>query len=352
MKSWLMGLFDPAADGDGTHLRDSGSADRVELLLAHHARTGHWEELAARLDRLRRDGLHDDLPAWFRVRSAAATATSRLDQALAFLQEGRALYPSEPRIAVALAAIHASRGEREAMLELDRATHHPLISPGEAMAQVRRLALWDAHDDALSALEPVLQAAYELADELGGGGALLARGVPPGDVLLRTGAALYAARGQDDRAVALLREGAVRLPGMDVELLLDEFSVLRGGDPARLLSHDRAAADEAERRGRPTAAERLRIAIVTGRDGRSPGEAEELLHLVTLAPLDAAWIDDMRRLALEDVAHRRGDAAGAQTRRSELLANMEHVFAPDRALRFLLVDALERLAAAHRATFG
>ena len=156
------------------------------------------------------------------------------------------------------------------------------------MAQVRQLALWHAHDDAVAALTPLLDAAYDTAEQLGGGGVLVARGLPQGETLLRFGAALHAARGDDDAARVLLTEGGLRLPGVDVASLRDELTALRGGDAARLLDADLRAADDAERRGRPSASERLRVAVVASRDGRSASEAEDGLRAVEVTPLDPA----------------------------------------------------------------
>ena len=352
MKDWLRGMFGnkpEKASSVSSGVPSRATSDRVERLYEHHARTGLWTELAIRLDRLRRDGLQPGEEAiWYRIRAAADTEQGRLDSALTLLEEAREVYPDEVEIVSALADLHAARGEPVRMLAYDALVPFPAVRAAEALRQVRRAALWEAYREALTALEPVLQTTLELGTATAS--VLTAHGLPPLATTTRLGAALHLAVDESEAAQALVREAHSRVDDFDGRAILAELSVNLGGDNAALRVADERAAEDAERRARPAAEYLLRTAVLDARAAPDSEAAQACLDAVHITTLDPACLADLRELAREDDAYRRGDVARAVSLRRALLARPEHVTPPERAFRFLLTAAARRLAADYRAT--
>jgi hypothetical protein len=129
----------------------------------------------------------------------------------------------------------------------------------------------------------------------------------------------------------------------DFEVLNKELRAHRDDKPELLLG-------SLEKRLRSTSAwkistgyTRMNIAVIKTRTAPSADAAREILSGVELSEKDFPWLEDVRTLALAEVAGRFGDAARENEHIKAFLARQPMLFEPWLALDFYLLRYQERL---------
>lgn len=315
----------------------AASSNRVEELANGLAKRGKAADVETELDKLdRADFSESELESWYHIRGIAAFARGDRPLAMSRFIEAHAASPRSARIAFSLGQEYEHVGDTEAMFGLfDRAVF-PSLPARQALWQSRYAYLWGDLTRAVSYVEPVLEAHFQLgnADDT----FLWIRGMPFFSETWAFMAAFAELMGDLDRLDAMTQRAASELKDIDVSYLTDFVSCMKTKDFSRYEAF----------LNRGTGYERTRAAAIHASRQNEYSEAQETLASVKLADNDFPWLADILLLVSCEAAHRCEPNAEADLlekffRRQQLL------FEPHHAVNFRLLQYQELLKPIYQA---
>lgn len=316
--------------------------NRVDELADRLEREGRADDLEAELVRLDRASLSaGEQESWWHLHGIVAFRGGRDEDALERFQRAHAAFPGSARIRFSLGQQRIRTGAPDEGFALFRTATFPEIPREFALAEARYAYLWDRYRDGLAFIRPFLDAYRELRildDHF-----LYVRGLPFFGQWWSYLAALSILDGDVTELEDVTASLAKRCHGFDFEHLALELAAYRDDAPALLLRPLEARLAAIAGGALPTGHTRMGIAVIQARSAPTLAAARDVLSDVTLSPLDRAWLDDVRTLALAEAAARFGDAALEAQRVDAFLARQPLLFEPDIALNVHLLRYQERL---------
>lgn len=315
-------------------VRDS---NRVEELANELAGQGKAGDMETELDKLNRaDFSESELESWYHIRGITAFARGDRPLAMARFVEAHERFPNSATIAFSLGQEYEYVGNPQLMFDLfDRAVF-PRIPPRHALWQSRFAYLWGDLKRAVSYVEPVLEAHFQLgiADDT----FLWIRGMPFFSETWAFMAAFAELMGDLDGLDAMTRRAASELKDIDVSFLADFLSCMKLKDFSRYEAF----------LNRGTGYERTRAAVIHAMRQNEYAEARRILASVRLADNEFPWLADILLLARCEVAHR-CEPDGEAELLEKYFQRQALLFEPHHAVNFRLLAYQELLKPMYQA---
>jgi len=315
----------------------AASSNRVEELANGLAKRGKAADLETELDKLDpADFSESELESWYHMRGIAAFARRDRPLAMSRLIEAYERFPNSAAIAFSLGQEYEYVGNHESMFDVfDRAVF-PKLPARHALWQSRYAYLWGDLKRAVSYVEPVLEAHFQLgiADDT----FLWIRGMPFFSETWAFTAAFAELMGDLDGLDVMTQRAASELKDIDVSYLADFVLCMKTKDFSRYEVF----------LNRGTGYERTRAAVIHALRQSKYSEAQETLASVKLAENEFPWLADILLLAICEAAHRCEPSA-----ESELLerffGRQALLFEPHHAVNFRLLEYQELLKPIYQA---
>lgn len=336
-------MWNPFASKPVVQQGPSGVApDRVNELANRLQREGRSGELEAELNAFDRNALSAvELESWWHLYGIAAFQTGNDAEALARFKEGHRLFPRSASMAFSLGQQYIRGGEVDLGFRLFALSAFPHVSREFVLAQARYAYLWNRYDEGRTYLAPFFDAYKRLRildDHF-----LYVRGLPFFGRSWSYLAAFSILSGDTTGLTAMTDEVSKHCHDHDFEALkLEQIAYLDDRPEVEIPALEaRLAATPSH--GLPTGYTRLRLAIARSRASPTESDASRLVRSETLSANDFAWLEDIRTLALAEIAHRFGHATEEQRLIDAFLVKQPMLFEPDIALNFHLLRYQERL---------
>lgn len=313
------------------------SSNRVEELANGLAKQGKAADVETELGKLNRaDFSESELESWYHIRGITAFARGDRPLAMSRFVEAHATFPKSARIAFSLGQEYEYVGDVESMYALFDLTLFPKLPANYAMAQSRYAYLWGDLQRAVSYIEPVLDAHFQLgiADDT----FLWIRSMPFFSQTWAYLAAFAEVTGKLEALEAMTQTAASRLKDFDVSYLTSFLLCMKKKDFSRY--------EEFLNRG--TGYERVRAAVLYSLRQNEYSKAQEVLDSVRLADNDFPWLNDMLSLAKCEAAHRCEPSAEAELL-ERFFQRQPLLFEPDHAVNFRVLEYQEFLKPMYQA---
>ncbi len=339
----MWNLFRRKKNGPGGEpQRGAQQVNRVEELANALEREGRAKDVERELMKLDLSSLSaPELESWWHLYGIAAFQDGREAEALARFQRGHEKFPDSARIRFSLGQQYLRTGSVEEGFALFRTCLFPAIPREYALAQARYAYLWDRYEDGFLFLRPFFPAYKKLRildDHF-----LYVRGLPFFGSWWSHLAAFRILAGDTKELEEVTRFATKHCHDYDFEYLNTEWQAYRDDRPELLLGPLEKRLAMISTGSLPTGYTRMNIAIIKTRSAPTAEAAQAILLEVTLSPQDFRWLEDIRALALAQVANRFGDSAVENKRIETFLARQPLLFEPDIVLNFHLLRYQERL---------
>lgn len=315
----------------------ASSSNRVEELANGLARQGKAGDVESELDKLNRaDFSESELESWYHIRGIAAFTRGDRPLAMSRFLEAHAAFPSSARIAFSLGQEYEYVGDVESMFGFFDRGLFPKLPAQYALAQSRYAYLWSDLHRAISYVEPVLNAHFQLgiADDT----FLWIRRMPSFSQTWAYMAAFAEVTGNLETLEEMTQRAASHLKDFDVSFLSDFLSCMKRKDFSRYEAF----------LSRGTGYERTRAAVMHALRQKGYSQALEVLGSVRLADNDFPWLNDILLLANCEAAHRCEPSAEAELL-ERFFGRQPLLFEPDHAVSFRLLDYQESLKRIYQA---
>jgi len=320
------------------------------------------EELA---NRLARDGaldrLEQELLKFDRVALSAAEKESwhhiygivpfqQGNRALAFerFQEGLKQCPDSGFLSFSLGQEYEFRADIKNMLALFDRALFPKVPGAYALTQARFAYLWGRPDKALSYIEPILPAYFDLKsldDHY-----LYVRGIPFFNQIWAYVAA-FCTLAKDLRALkSFTARAEKKCSDFDFDTLKIELKAVETGDYSGVKAMLGKSIVEYRKNEWPVGYISMRYQVLESQGETDLAEAGRALGSVVLGEHDFPWLDDMRLLAECELVRRAGDSAREAELQARFLERQPLLFEPDHALHFNLLAYQESLKPLYQQT--
>jgi hypothetical protein len=338
-------MWNPFAKKPATVARQDPSGvvpDRVNELANQLQREGRSDQLETKLNELDRDTLSAaELESWWHLYGIAAFQAGSEAEALARFKEGHRLFPRSGSIAFSLGQQHIRNGEVDHGFQLFALSNFPHVSREFALAQARYAYLWNRYDEGRTYLGPFFDAYKRLRildDHF-----LYVRGLPFFGRSWRYLAAFSILSGDTIELSAMTDWVSKHCHDHDFEALRLEQVAYLDDRPDVEIPALEARLAATPNHGLPSGYTRLKLAIARARASLREPEASRLVRSEALSANDFAWLEDIRTLALAEIAHRFGCETEERSLIDAFLVKQPLLFEPDIALNFHLLRYQERL---------
>jgi hypothetical protein len=316
--------------------------NRVDELANTLQREGRVKELESELKKIDFEALSaGEQESWWHLYGITAFQEGRDAEARARFQTGYEKFPNSSPIRFSLGQQYIRAGSVEEGFALFRACKFPEISREYALAQARYAYLWNRYDDGFFFIRPFF-AAYKklkiLDDTF-----LYLRGLPFFSRWWSYLAAFSILSGDTKELEEVTRFVTKKCYDYDFEYLNTELRAYRYDKPELLLELLEGRLVAMQGGEFPTGYTRMSIAVIKTRTASTVQAAQDMLFGVSLSKQDFPWLEDIRTLALAEVACRLGDPVLENEHTETFLARQPMLFEPDIALNFHLLRYQEGL---------
>lgn len=327
----------PARSGSTT-----AEANRVDNLANALQQQGRIVELESELLKLDSASLsHAEQESWWHLYGIVAFQEGRDAEALSRFQQAFEKFPGSAQIRFSLGQQYIRAKQIDKGFELFRTCPFPAVPREYALAEARYAYILDRYEDGLTFIRPFFDAYKQLRildDHF-----LYVRGLPffgrwwsylasfsilTGDLTELNNVTAYVSKNCHDYDFDYLRAE------------LDSYGQDRPDLLINALEHRLRQLPDGNY---PTGYSRMNLAVAKARAATTVDGAKTILAAVTLSDRDFTWLEDIRTLAIAEVAHRLGATAIEQGNMDIFLSRQPMLFEPDIALNFHLLRYQERL---------
>lgn len=319
-----------------------GQVNRVDELANTLQREGRVKELESELKKIDFESLSaGEQESWWHLYGITAFQEGRDAEARARFQTGYEKFPNSSPIRFSLGQQYIRAGSVEEGFALFRACKFPEISRDYALAQARYAYLWNRYNDGFFFIRPFFDAYRKLKilDDT----FLYLRGLPFFSRWWSYLAAFSILSRDMKELEEVTRFVTKNCHDYDFEYLNTELVAYRDNRPDLLLGVLEGRLVAMQGGKFPTGYTRMSIAVIKARAASTVQVAHDSLFGVALSEQDFPWLEDIRTLALAEIASRFGDPTLENEHIETFLARQPMLFEPDIALNFHLLRYQEGL---------
>lgn len=321
--------------------------NRVEELVNRLSREGRASDIEAALADVDPSSLNNtEQESWRHLWGIVAFRREDRTEAFNRFRQAAELFPHSGRIAFSLGQEHEFRGEPAEAFRLFDQAIFPSVPASHALAAARYAYLWDELDRGIKYLRPIVDAYFKLG--IGDDHFLYMRGLP---FIGQTWS--YLACFQFLKGALQVMKGeteamAGRISDYDFAHHLKFLDSWMASDFGQIEADLELSTAEAIKNSFPTGFQAMQLAVLKSRRAGDRNLAEGLLESVSLKENDFRWLEDVRLLALCEIANRFGDLTTEGALQESFLKRQPLLFEPDHIATFQLIDYQERLKEIYR----
>lgn len=318
--------------------------NRVDELANRLQTEGRIKDLEPELKKLKQSTLSpEEQESWWHLFGIVAFQDGRDTEALERFKEAYARFPKSSQICFSLGQQYIRAQDPEKGFELFRACTFPAVPREYALAQARYAYIWNRYSDGLLFIRPFFDAYKQLKildDHF-----LYVRGLPFFGRWWSYLAAFSILSNDTGELESITNFAADNFHDYDFAYLKAELCAYRDDRPEHLLPEAEKRIASAPEGNFPNGYGRMIVAVIQARMASNFDDAKGLLANVTLSEQDFPWLEDVRTLALAEVAHRFGEVSIEQGHVDAFIQRQPMLFEPDIALNFHLLRYQENLKA-------
>ena len=317
-------------------------SNRVDDLANELQQEGRIKDLEHELKHLDYSSLSKiEKETWWHLYGIVAFQDGHDNEALQRFQEAYNKFPDSAQIRFSLGQQYIRTGAIKKGFDLFKTCRFPEVSREFALAQARYAYLWNRHEDGKLFLRPFFDAYKQvkiLDDHF-----LYVRGLPFFSQWWSYLTAFAILSDDFEEIESVTKYVSKSCSDYDFDYLQVELEAYKNDKPQILLEMLEKRLENMSGDNFPTCYTRMNIAVIKSRMSESIEAAHSILSSVELSEQDFPWLNDIRTLALAEVAHRLGDSINEKEHIKAFIAKQTMLFEPDIALNFHLLRYQERL---------
>lgn len=304
------------------------------------------EKLEEELLKLRTSNLSaDEEKSWYICYGIAAFQRKDRETAFQRFKEAAQKYPDDPEIQFSLGQEFEYKGEIENMIDCFKKAPFPSVSSRHALTEARYAYLWDKIEDAISFIEPIFKAYFEL--KIADDNFLYIRGLPFLSETWEHYVAFCCLKKDFTAPLERINYCMQNLQDYNFSWLELNLKAIINNDFSKVIEEEKRIIEENKDKNLPYGFFGLRNMIFESKMLKDYSAAKILLDNIDFK-LDFPWLEDVITLAKAQIAYKFNDEQKEKELLNIFFQNQPLLLEPNYALYFHLLDYQEKLKNIYR----